>query len=110
MTEYCADPENGKEINCPDSSLISLRMNIYLFNIRMCHVLNFQMIGINDKGHQSGRRESSLRAEMIRKSLRKNYSDSALKIRRTEVSEGENGTIKTGRCLNGMLPNFFQEQ
>lgn len=84
MTDYCADPENGKEINCPDSSLIYLRMNIYLFNnSRMCHVLNFQMIGINDKGYQSWRRESSLRAEMIRKSFRKKYSDSALKIRRT---------------------------
>lgn len=52
------------------------------------------MRGINDKGYRSWRRESSFRAEVIRKSLRKKYSDSALKIRRTEVSKEENGTIK----------------
>lgn len=52
------------------------------------------MRGINDKDYRSWRRESSFRAEVIRKSLRKKYSDSALKIRRTEVSKEENGTIK----------------
>lgn len=31
---------------------------------------------------------------MIRRSLRKKYSDSALKIRRTEISKEEKGTIK----------------
>lgn len=39
-------------------------------------------------------RELSLRAEMTRRSLRKKYSDSALKIRRTEISKEENRTIK----------------
>lgn len=33
------------------------------------------MRGINDKGYRDWRKEASLRAEMIRKSLRKKYSD-----------------------------------
>lgn len=65
----------------------------------MCHVLNFQMTGISDKLYKNWRKESSLRAEMIRKSLRKKYSDSDLKIRRTEISKEENGTIKGADVL-----------
>ena len=39
----------------------------------------------DDKGYRSWRRELSLRVEMIKRSLRKKYSDSPLEIRRTEI-------------------------
>lgn len=44
---------------------------------------------------------------MDRKQFRKKDSDSALKIRRTKMSK-EMEQLK-GRCLDGMLPGFFQE-
>ena len=62
----------------------------------------------DDKGYRSWRRELSLRVEMIKRSLRKKYSDSPLEIRRTEIKRKTGGS--QGRCLNGILPSFFQEQ
>ena len=87
-----------------------LEENTYLFNNGMpCHVVNFQMTGVSDKSYRNWRRRSSLRAEMSRKSLGRKYSDSALKIRGTEI-RGKWDDRRADRCLNGMVPGFFQGQ
>ena len=46
---------------------------------------------------------------MFRKSLRKKYSDLALKFRRTEISKEENGTIK-GQMSEWNAARLFPEQ
>lgn len=49
------------------------------------------------------------RAEMIRKCLKEKYLDSALKIRRAEISQEGNATNK-GQMSECTGPGFFQEQ